>query len=120
MHHWLPICLILATSTAAGAEPVKVDLSLEYREYSQRASNRNLGIGLLVTAGLATGATALGFRATFSARSDLLAQTLPIDIGARQSLVTQGKVGNIVGLIGAVVGLATGVGSLYFLKESFQ
>ena len=60
----------------------------------------------------------MGMGAT-STRSSLLAETLPINQGARQSLISQGQALNIVGIVGIVLGAVGLTTCLIFLPQSF-
>ena len=115
----LPLVTLLLVSSLARAGHVDIDLTEERHEYETKNARRNLGLGFLVATLVVSGASAFFWSDASSTRSTLLAQTTPVDVATRQSLVNQGQLSNGAALVGTLIGISLAIFTFIFLSKSF-
>lgn len=101
------------------AKPVDVDLSVERAAYEAKARPRNIGLTLLGVS--VAGYAGCGISAWYasSARTQLLLQQVPVDLGVRQDLVARGTAATAVSAVMMGMGIVLTAVAIYFLAVSF-
>ena len=111
--------LLALSAGAAQAGPVVIDLSVERGEYLAKARPRNVGLGFLLGALAVGSASAFGYVNAANIRSQLLAQTAPVDFALRQQLVASGELSNALAFSGILLAIATGIVAAICVLVSF-